>query len=171
MKSGNMMGSPVLPEMPAGTDYSQVPNYFYMCPGAPLPVKGRSWGNYSVHPVIMRGDTNIGPHYRLSKILRPSQVILIADGSQNDLGDDSFFSTYGAASDGAGGYFNRSHEGAAGKSLSEPLDRNNPNRDSRATIGFLRYRHNNNVNCLFVDGHVSPMTRGSLTFGNVIDDR
>ena len=171
MKSSNMMGSPVLPDLPAGTDYSQVPAYFYMCPGSPLQVKGRSWGNYAVHPVIMRGDTTTGPHYKLSKIQRPAQVILIADGSQNDNGDDSFFSTYGAASDGAGGYFNRSYEGAPAKSLTDPLDQTNPNRDSRATVGFLRYRHNNTVNCLFVDGHVSGKPRGTLTYGNVIDDR
>ncbi len=171
IKGGSMMGSPVLPEMPAGTDYSQIAAYFYMCPGSPLQVKGRSWGNYAVHPIIMRGDTTTGPHYKLSKIQRPSQVVLIADGSQNDTGDESFFSTYGGASDGAGGYFNRSYEGAAGKSLTDTLDQTNPNRDGRATVGFLRYRHNNTVNCLFVDGHVAAKPRGTLTYGNVIDDR
>ena len=171
MRAGNSQGSPVLPDMPVGTDYSKIPNYFYMCPDSPLVVKGRSWGNYAVHPVIMRADVAKGPHYKLSKITRPSQVILIADGSQNDTGDDSFTSLYGAASDGAGGYFDRSSLGAASKSLGEALDVTNPNRDSRATVGFFRYRHNNNVNCLFVDGHVSAKARGTLTYGNVIDDR
>jgi len=171
MKGGNMNGSPVLPDLPAGTDYSQVPAYFYMCPAGGLPVKGRSWGNYAVHPVIMRGDTTTGPHYKLSKVQRPAQVILIADGSQNDSGDESFWTTYGGASDGAGGYFNKSHEGAAGKALNAPLDLTNPNRDSRATVGYLRYRHNNTVNCLFVDGHVASKQRGTLTYGNVIDNQ
>lgn len=171
MKAGNSQGSPVLPDMPVGTDYSKIPAYFYICPDSPLVVKGRSWGNYSVHPVIMRADVTRGAHYKLSKISRPSQVILIADGSQNDNGDDSFTSLYGAASDGAGGYFDRTTAGYAGKSPTEPLDVTNPNRDSRATVGFLRYRHNNNVNCLFVDGHVAAKGRGTLNFGNVIDDR
>ena len=171
IKAGNSSGSPVLPNLPEGTDYSKIPAYFYMCPDSPLPVKGRSWGNYAVHPVIMQANT-AGPLYKLSRVIRPSQVILVADGSQNDQGDDAFFSLYGSASDGAGGYFNRTYTASdSSQNLSNALDRTNPNRDSAATYGYLRYRHNNNVNCLFVDGHVSAKSRGSLTFANVIENR
>ena len=171
IRAGNSTGSPVLPNLPEGTDYSKIPQYFYMCPDSALPVKGRSWGSYAVHPVIMRANAS-GPFYRLANVQRPSQVILVADGSQNNQGDDAFFSLYGAASDGSHGYFNKSYtSGDAGKNFDVVLDTNNPNRDVSGTVGFLRYRHNNTVNGLFVDGHVSAKNKGTLTFGNVIESR
>jgi prepilin-type N-terminal cleavage/methylation domain-containing protein/prepilin-type processing-associated H-X9-DG protein len=170
VRAGNVSGSPVLPEMPPGTDYSQIPAYFYMCPDSPLQVKGRSWGNYAVHPVIMRSDITRGPHFKLSKVSRPSQVILIADGSQNNTGDDSFFSSYGAASNGSHGYFDQSYNTALGKDISVEIDKTNPNADRTATVGYIRYRHNNSANCLFVDGHVSAKPRATLIAGNLLED-
>lgn len=171
MKAGTSTGSPVLPNMPDGTDYSQVANYFYMCPGGALPVKGRSWGSYAVHPVIMKSNS-AGPFDRISRVQRPSMVILVADGSQNDQGDDNFFSLYGAASEGSHGYFNKTYNapGDSTKPFDAILDTNNPDRDRTASVGFLRYRHNNNVNCLFVDGHVAAKVRTSLTYANVIEN-
>lgn len=167
MKASDSQGSPVLPDMPVGTDYSKVPNFFYMCPDSPLPVKGRSWGNYAVHPTIMRANA-AGPFYLISRVQRPSQVVLIADGTQNDQGDDTFFSIYGSATDGSHGYFNRTYTGATTGDFSQVLDLLNPGRDTSGAIGWLRYRHNNNVNCLFVDGHVAAKAKGSLTLGNMV---
>jgi prepilin-type N-terminal cleavage/methylation domain-containing protein/prepilin-type processing-associated H-X9-DG protein len=169
--NGTSIGSPVLPFLPPGSDYSRDPQFFHMCPGGELPVKGRSWGTYAVHPVIMRNNEN-GPFFRLSNVARPSQVILIADGSQNDQGGDEGTSLYGAASDGSHGYFNRTYaSGDSNRSLDTILDQNNPNRDRAGSVGFLRYRHGNNVNCLYVDGHVASKAKGTLTYGNVIENR
>jgi prepilin-type N-terminal cleavage/methylation domain-containing protein/prepilin-type processing-associated H-X9-DG protein len=171
IKAQVIAGSPVLPELPVGTDYSQHPQYFYMCPGGMLPVKGRSWGSYTVHPVIMASN-NKGPFYKISKVQRPSQVILVADGSQSDQGDDSPYSSYGAAaSDGTPGFSKTYAPSDSSKPFDAILDTNNPDRDRAGSLGFLRYRHNNNVNCLFVDGHVAAKVRGSLTFANVIENK
>lgn len=173
IKAGTSTGSPVLPNLAEGTDYSQIPQYFYMCPGGTLPVKGRSWGSYAVHPVIMQSNA-AGPIYRISRVQRPSMVILVADGSQNDQGGDEFYSLYGSASDGSHGYFNKTYTASdSSKPFDAILDSatSNPDRDRAASVGFLRYRHNNNVNCLFVDGHVAAKVRGSLTYANVIENR
>ncbi len=170
IKAGDSQGSPVLPDMPVGTDYSKIPHYFYMCPGSLIPVKGRSWGNYAVHPVIMRANA-AGPFYKLNRVVRPTQVVLIADGTQNDQGDDAFFSLYGSSSDGSHGYFNKTYVPGTTGDYTTEIDRQNPGRDVAGGVGWLRYRHNNNVNCLFVDGHVGAKPKGSLTLGNVMESR
>jgi prepilin-type N-terminal cleavage/methylation domain-containing protein/prepilin-type processing-associated H-X9-DG protein len=148
------------------SDYSQDPRFFYMCPGG-QPMTWR-WTNYLTHPVIMRTAPAGGVSYKISRVARPSQVILIADGAQNPpptgqgqsgTTDSTHFSrTYNAAADSA-------------KSLTDPLDVSNPDTDSSTTLRWLRYRHNGAVNCLYVDGHVKSNKRGTLTYGNVIDSR
>jgi prepilin-type processing-associated H-X9-DG protein len=95
---------------------------------------------------------------------------LVADGSQTDQGEETYYSSYGAAaSDGAPGFNKTYPPGDSSKPFDSILDTANPNRDRDASLGYLRYRHNNNVNCLFVDGHVAGKVRGSLTYANVIE--
>ncbi len=159
-----------LPNLPAGSDYSKDSRYFYLCPDAPLPVMWRAWSNYASHPAIMAKAA--APFYLLSKVVRPSQVILMADGSQNNgggsggAGDPS-----GSAGNGDTTTFNKSYDPGAdsNRDFSMVLDTSNPNTD--AQVGWFRYRHNNNVNCLYVDGHVKSHPKGSITYGNVIDSK
>jgi prepilin-type N-terminal cleavage/methylation domain-containing protein/prepilin-type processing-associated H-X9-DG protein len=159
-----------LPNLPAGSDYSKDNRYFYLCPDAPIPVMWRAWSNYASHPVIMAKAA--APFYLLSRIARPSQVILMADGSQNNgggsggAGDPS-----GSAGTGDTTTFSKTYNpgGDANREFTDVLDNSNPNTD--AQVGWFRYRHNNNVNCLYVDGHVKSHTKGSLTYANVIDSK
>lgn len=158
-----------LPNLPTGSDYSKDNRYFYLCPDAPVPVVWRAWSNYASHPVIMAKGT--APTYLLSKIIRPSQVILMADGSQNSsAGSGGNGDPGGSAGTGDTCHFNKTYNsGDANRDFTETLDSSNPNTDTQ--VGWFRYRHNNNVNCLYVDGHVKSHTRDSLTYGNVIDSR
>lgn len=159
-----------LSSLPAGSDYSKDSRFFYMCPDAPVPVTWRAWGNYATHPTIMAKATQ--PTYLLLNVVRPSQVILMADGSQNTGGGSgSPGDTGGSAGTGDTCHFGRSYTGSAdpGISLGAPLDSANPNTDGQT--GWFRYRHGNRMNALYVDGHVSSHAKGELTYANVIDSR
>lgn len=159
-----------LASLPAGSDYSKDNRYFYLCPDAPIPVMWRAWSNYASHPVIMaKADA---PTYMLSKVTRPSQVILMADGSQNSSGGSGGAGDpSGSAGTGDTTTFNRTYNATAdvNREFTETLDGSNPNTD--AQVGWFRYRHNNTVNCLYVDGHVKSHALGSLNYANVIDGK
>jgi prepilin-type N-terminal cleavage/methylation domain-containing protein/prepilin-type processing-associated H-X9-DG protein len=150
----------------AGNDYSKNSRFFYMCPGAPVPMTWR-WPNYLTHHNIMRNVVSPGlePTYRLNDVKRPSQVILIADGTQN--------LTDGSSVNGGALSFTNTYTRWRDNNvdLDTVLDTANPNKDDSniSNLFWLRYRHNNNVNCLYVDGHVRSNPIHSLTFANVND--
>jgi prepilin-type N-terminal cleavage/methylation domain-containing protein/prepilin-type processing-associated H-X9-DG protein len=159
-----------LANLPAGSDYSKDSRYFYMCPDAPIPVTWRAWGNYVTHPTIMAKATQ--PTYLLLNVVRPAQVILMADGSQNTGGGSGVAGdTGGSAGTGDTCNFGRTYNASAdvNRGLNETLDAGNPNTDGQT--GWFRYRHSNRANCLYVDGHVSAHAQGELTYANVIDSR
>jgi prepilin-type N-terminal cleavage/methylation domain-containing protein/prepilin-type processing-associated H-X9-DG protein len=160
-----------LADLPAGSDYSKDPRFFYMCPDSPIPVKWRAWGNYATHPVIMAKVPSTQPwgSFKLAAIPRPSRVILIADGSQITTGGGGGpGDTHGAAGSNTC-HFSQTYNGTshATQSHDAPADTGNPNTDG--VTGWIRYRHNNVANCLYVDGHVKGHPRGTFTYGNFIE--
>ncbi len=167
MKAQSSTGSPTLPELPAGSDYSKHKDFFYMCPDSPIPVTWRAWGNYAVHPTIMAATPNNGrANYPIARVKRPSQVIIIADGSQSMTGGGGGAGdTYGSSGD--PGYFNRTYNGSTTQPFDTVVDPAYPNRDGQT--GWIRYRHNNVANCLYLDGHVKGNQLKTLTYANFID--
>lgn len=164
-----------LPELPAGSDYKEESSYFYMCPSSPVPVNWRAWGNYALHPVIMKATPNLAPpNFPITKVQRPSQVIIIADGSVQTGSDIRG----GSSDDGSGQFFNKTFPYTTDplNVLNAPVaaENLNPNKDDNTT-GWIRYRHNNSANCLFLDGHVKSIpfsTRMTeLTFGKFVFSR
>jgi prepilin-type N-terminal cleavage/methylation domain-containing protein/prepilin-type processing-associated H-X9-DG protein len=162
-----------LPALASGADYKEDSNFFYMCPSSPVPVNWRAWGNYALHPIIMKSTGSKAPNFPIAKVQRPSQVIVIADGSvQIDPG------LGGGSSDGGGGqFFDKTYPFSADPSniLNAPVgpELGNPNTDG--TVGWIRYRHNNSANCLYLDGHVKAIPYGSrstdLTYSNFVYSR
>lgn len=153
-----------LPQLPSGSDYREDKRFFNVCPSSPVPVMHRAWGNYALHPVIMKGTDGNPPSFKISRVQRPSQVIIIADGSvslSSTPGDRG-----GSTDTGASQYFDRTYpfSSDAGNILSAPVtaENTNPNLDD-GTQGWFRYRHNNSVNCLYLDGHVSSIPFGLRT--------
>lgn len=154
-------GTENAPDLGAGADYAKDGRFFYMCPGADIPVTHRAWGNYVTHPVIMRKVSSTADYYRLNNVARPAKVIMVADGAQDANG------TCGVS----GSPFDKTYSDAlSNTSLDIELDKSNPDVDL-GEIGWFRYRHNGRVNCLYVDGHVQANAKGSLTYANVIDSR
>lgn len=161
-----------LANLPAGSDYSKDPRFFYICPDSPVPVTWRAWGNYATHPVIMaKAPAGSAGIFKLATVVRPSQVILIADGSQNTSGGGGNAGDVGgSAGNGDTCHFSQTYNaGLSTQLLENEADTANPNTDGQ--VGWIRYRHNNVANCLFVDGHVAAKPRGSLIYGNFIQSR
>jgi prepilin-type processing-associated H-X9-DG protein len=125
-----------------------------MCPDSPVPVQWRAWGNYTLHPLIMKATPSNPPDFPLSRIVRPAEVILIADGSV----DTSTGLVGGSTDTGSGQFFNKTYTSSsdATNALTSTVttENANPNADGTANIGYLRYRHQGRANCLHADGHV-----------------
>lgn len=162
-----------LPALPTGSDYKEDSSFFYMCPSSPVPVNWRAWGNYALHPVIMKATGSKKPNFSISKVQRPSQLIIIADGSvQIDTGLGG-----GSSDGGSGQFFDKTFPFTAdpGNILNAPVaaETGNPNADG--TTGWFRYRHNNSVNCLYLDGHVQSIPFGNrskeVTYGKFVISR
>ena len=140
-----------LPSLPPGADYAKDERFFYMCPDSPVPVNWRHWGNYSLHPIIMKSTGLLPPNFPLSRIVRPAQVILIADGSV-DIGTG----LNGGSTDASGQYFNRTLPFTTDPAniLHAPVAAESINSNTDGTTGWIRYRHQGRANCLHADGHV-----------------
>jgi prepilin-type N-terminal cleavage/methylation domain-containing protein/prepilin-type processing-associated H-X9-DG protein len=152
---------PMLPGSFAENDYRGEKDFFYICPSSPVPVAHRSWGNYALHPVIMRSTGSRPPNFPISRVQRPSGVIIIADGSV----DTQVGETGGSSSDNANQYFDKTYpftfDATAALNASVSAERDNPNTDGQ--IGWFRYRHGNSANCLYLDGHVKRIPFGERT--------
>ena len=102
--------------------------------------------------------------YKLTDIVRSSEVILVADSSQvaADGGSAEQFQAYPF-----------SLPGPAVPSGKQPTDvialpaTGDNVDDPPGAAGRVRYRHTNVANALMVDGHVESILHGNLTYGNV----
>ena len=162
-----------LPLYPSGFDYREDNLFFYICPSSEVPVNHRSWGNYSVHPVIMKSTVSQKPNFPITKIQRPSQVILIADGSVNT----GSGLNGGSTDSGSNQYFSQTFPFTTEPNniLNAPVAAEGGNPNTDGTVGWFRYRHNNTANCLYVDGHVGGVSYGTrlkeLTYSKFIFSR
>ena len=88
-----------------------------------------------------------------SSVLSPSAVILVANSVQDP------------------GNFERSSCTIYQPSgIYSPSSANNPNDPIPVStdVGNLDYPNGGRVNCLFVDGHVAPIQKGQVTWGNLV---
>ncbi len=125
----------------------------FICPNSKHPVLVPDGSTYSVNIDLFPEtgpDTNTGSRNpnRMTNLLRPSQVIMVADGYEagNDWGANSTF--WG---------------NMGGGSLDEPIP------DQEAD-GYIAYRQGNAANVLFVDGHVRTMREGTILNRHVQPD-
>lgn len=152
-----------LPQLPgsfAEKDYRGEKDFFYICPSSEIPVAHRSWGNYAIHPVIMKSTNGAKPNFPISRVQRPSGVIIIADGSVDIVTTGE---TGGSASDNASQYFNKTYPYTSdpiSAVFRAPVTEELGNKNEDGQIGWFRYRHNNSVNCLYLDGHVKSIPFG-----------
>lgn len=162
-----------LPSLPSGADYRKDERFFYVCPDSPVPVQWRAWGNYALHPVIMKATNNTPPNFPLSRIVRPAQVILIADGSVTT-GTDL---RGGSSDDGSGQFFNRTYPYTteAPNILHAPVAAESINSNTDGMVGWIRYRHQGRANCLHADGHVRAYAYADrakeMTFARFVSNR
>jgi prepilin-type processing-associated H-X9-DG protein len=174
----------------------------FICPDAREVTTASIYESYSAHPRLMPaiqnpdlylnslGTKTSGPFlscYRISRIKRSSEVILIFDGSVSSGSNNNNTSASGAWSANVVGYLldggrltagdnylTDDYSGARFSPTVKPghaIDLNSPaasspdtladlNKDTTNNWGNIRYRHMNNTqtNALFVDGHVATFT-------------
>ncbi|WP_221773323.1 type II secretion system protein [Ruficoccus amylovorans] len=137
----------------------------FVSPLAEIPVRDGSFrqgvvpSTYSVHGLICADISNGDTRLRQSGILRPTEVILVGEGTQRSN------SSYSNASFSNPSAFRTSDS-------PEPLDRLIPTgSDADGVGGALRYRARGAVPVAFVDGHTELMKKGTVTYANVIADR
>ena len=82
------------------------------------------------------------------QITRPTEVVLLGDGSQRDVGDSN-------------GTFNQLPITGNPRNANEPLPIG-PDTDPVSAGTWPRYRHKGKANFVFVDGHVEAIPRGQL---------
>lgn len=122
--------------------------------------------HYSAHnafmPSVNAQTAGTTPQVRLGTIQRPSQLIIVADGSQSEAGTAS-------ASLGNVVNIQKRADGFTG-SLDDPVPPG-PNVDGSQN-GHIRWRLRNDTAAkfLFVDGHVEVRVIGELKYRNIIAD-
>jgi type II secretory pathway pseudopilin PulG len=127
------------------------------------PVKAPAAGSmamtYSVHNLLCPDTSNGAKQVRRTVVARPSEVILIADGSQSPT------STYSRTT-----FTNPTMTLGMQTDLSTLIPVG-PDADTTAGAGWFRYRSSGAVTVAMVDGHAQTMQKGTITYGNIIPDR
>jgi prepilin-type N-terminal cleavage/methylation domain-containing protein/prepilin-type processing-associated H-X9-DG protein len=118
--------------------------------------------SYAVHPALMAQNPpigfSVGP-FTLQLVQRPSQVILVADGTQHatqgysDLITTPSVAVYGTTQP---------------LTTAVPVS---PAWDTDAGTNNLRFRHSDKLNAGMVDGSVKVFRKNGLAFANFIVDR
>lgn len=117
--------------------------------------------SYSAHPrlLVNPGDSFAGNPgaARGTSVSRPTEIILFGDATQQSHGGShsQFWSVTEMKSDGNAG------EGDNPIAVSDSTDRD------PQTGGYIRYRHGDAMNAVFVDGHVASFKKGSILNRNV----
>lgn len=170
----------------------------FICPDARDVTIASLYESYSAHPRLMpsltsaddyanfvHGGTNLLKPYRISHIMRSSEIVLIFDGSVASGSNNGLSSSTGAWSANVIGsqldadritydtYLTDNYTLATETYMtpghSADITPNNStadvNKDDNNNWGNIRFRHtkNNQANALFVDGHVATFTMKSAT--------
>ncbi len=153
------------PYLEQKTDSNESARNIFVSPLAEIPVNEGNFNQgvvpstYSVHGLICSDISNGDTRLRQSLIKRPSDVILVGEGTQRSN------STYANASFSNPIAFRQADS-------TEDLDTPIPTgSDVDGVGGALRYRARGYVPVAFVDGHAELMKKGTVTYANVIADR
>ncbi len=117
--------------------------------------------SYSAHPrlLVNPGDSFAGNPgaARATLVSRPSEIILFGDATQQAHGGShsQFWSVTEMKSDGNAG------EGDNPIAVSDSTDRD------PQSGAYIRYRHGESMNAVFVDGHVGTFKKGAILNRNV----
>jgi prepilin-type N-terminal cleavage/methylation domain-containing protein/prepilin-type processing-associated H-X9-DG protein len=148
----------------------------FICPEQPMPLQVSATfaggeRTYAANPLVFGSALqpsgifmfNIKP-CKLTNVVKPSEVILVADSNQlasDGTSSESWLQAYPFSQAGM----------PLGKLPSDliPLPATEDNVDCPPGVagGRVRYRHTNAANALMVDGHVESIMHGKLTYGNV----
>lgn len=136
-------------------------------PTAVLPVGTTSTVlHYSAHGRLFGVSTSV-PSRNLprSKVSRPSQVILIADGAQSETASGNAYSLLSKPSNTGFEYDYQNN-----KNLSDVVETTfAPDVDDTSARGSIRYRNKNNTaHAVMVDGSVKSFKLGELTYASVL---
>ena len=147
----------------------QATNNVFVSPSAAFPC--HTYGNmnftYAVHNGLFGGSEQ--SPVKLTAVTRPSEVIMMANGSQiPEYGYSCAFTFYNPwqLNQGDGQY--------AANELDTPIPCDpSTNVDNDAGMGYLRYvqAKNTAINVLMVDGHVQTIPMGQVLYRNVVYDQ
>jgi prepilin-type N-terminal cleavage/methylation domain-containing protein/prepilin-type processing-associated H-X9-DG protein len=116
---------------------------------------------YSLNPVIMVDPVNEPSRpatINVSRITRPSEIVLVADGVQQDHGGAaSRFYKIGGGDDWKN----------ADASAADTIINDGPDMDGSGNAGNLRFRHKGKVNVAYTDGHAATLSKGTLRWRNI----
>ncbi|HUJ09334.1 MAG TPA: DUF1559 domain-containing protein [Verrucomicrobiae bacterium] len=147
----------------------------FLCPSGVLRKPGLTIRlTYSAHTRLMP-PSSIPTYtlYRRSQVIRPSEVVLVTDGIQQDIfysGDfDSAANFQGVAMS------KTAYNPATADNILTSVALSRDNQDCSgctASVGFLRFRHlgNKAANFLFCDSHVETLVYGRLKARNFMYD-
>lgn len=149
---------PLSPE--ARTAIFRCPSTKVSSPGAVL--------TYSANPNVCKEVTaSVGP-VRADSINRVSDVLVAADGIQYAADGSSHAIFWGVVgSSGSAIYWNDGTQATADAPIPVGVDRDGIYEAADAAGANLRYRHNERVNGLFLDGHVEGLARGRVRDRNI----
>lgn len=140
----------------------------FMCPSVGIRNTGTRL-NYSANPNVCKEvKENVG-QVKVAEVRRPTETIIVADGSQYSPDGDSHAIFWGVqGSRGKEIYWNDGSEEHAGAAIKVGSDSDGPMEASDPSGANFRYRHGGEqINALFGDGHAEKMGKGKVRDRNV----
>jgi len=139
------------------------------CPAAKLPNAGRQL-NYSANPNVFK-DERYSPLVKPSAVLRPTEIILAADGIQYQANGDAQAMFWGMQNaDGTYVSFNDGVVANRARPVLTGPDQDVELADTDAAGANLRYRHSGKVVALMVAGNTQAYAKGRVTEDQVYTD-
>lgn len=118
--------------------------------------------SYSAHPrlLVNPGDNFAGNPVaaRATLVTRPSEVILFGDATQQQ-GHGGSHSQFWSVAE-------MKYDGNAGDA-DKPISADDSTDRDPQSGGYIRYRHGESMNAVFVDGHVATFRKGTILNRNV----
>jgi len=126
---------------------------------------------YSAHTVLMPSSSSGYPAYLRAKVRRPSEVVLVTDGIQQDVYYPGNFDA-AANFEKVGASIQTYDPNTANQILAQSALAGNNQDGDASNVGRIRFRHSGSkaANFLFCDSHVEPMTLGQLKRRNFMYD-
>ena len=109
--------------------------------------------HYSAHPVLMPDFANNGPQFNRSRLIRPGETVLVADGAQPLSGD--VHASFWAIDAG------RAWTSFTGSAADDQPINPGPDTDADSSAGNVRFRAAGDTACkvVFTDGHVRMLKK------------